>query len=126
MRLSFVLLVATVTALLSNSNAATASDTTLTAPDSTDSLGASQHAEGVKRYLRKYDTLDEEEDSEYDEEDRLLEPKGLEKALTDRIHRTAVFKLLARAVGPPNLARSILNDKLYDKYRVWFYHIRVD
>ncbi|GMF60869.1 unnamed protein product [Phytophthora fragariaefolia] len=125
MRLSFVFLVATATALLANGNAIAASNSTLASPDSIVSLDTNQHVDGEKRLLRKYDTLDEEEDSDDDDvEDRLLDPESLAKALADRIHRTAVFKRLASDVGPPGKAASMLSDDLYKKYRHWYYHIR--
>ncbi|GMF40068.1 unnamed protein product [Phytophthora fragariaefolia] len=134
MRLSIILLVATMIVFLANGNIVAASDSTLASPDAVVSLGKNQHVVAEKRFLRKYDTLDEEEESDDtlgeeesddNEEDRLLSAASQAKALTNRIHRTAVFRHLERAVGTPSQAASMLSDDLYKMYHHWFYFVKI-
>ncbi|OWZ05115.1 RxLR effector protein [Phytophthora megakarya] len=127
MRLSYIILVVAATTLLASASAATVSDhpvkvSTMTSPD----LVVRGPSIGEKRSLR-YLTNAEEEKLDDDEEER---KSGANRFTAEKIAEMADgtkqykrFARWARDYKPINLP-DVVQGKLRDKYRYWYYHVR--
>uniref|UniRef100_H3GMM2 RxLR effector protein n=1 Tax=Phytophthora ramorum TaxID=164328 RepID=H3GMM2_PHYRM len=145
MRLSYVLLVATATTLLASGNAlpaATSADqaTAISSTGSSTELITSHEidngAGNDKRFLRSHrvekedDDSKEDDDDDDDEEEEEERKKGpgffdsqrLEKMLGNRIYRSKWFNKWKNSGYTPGNVESEMGNKLYQKYRIWYYY----
>uniref|UniRef100_H3H4S8 RxLR effector protein n=1 Tax=Phytophthora ramorum TaxID=164328 RepID=H3H4S8_PHYRM len=152
MRLSYVLLVATATTLLANGNAlpaATSADQATAISSTWSSTGSStgssvlitSHEIGngtgnEKRFLRSHRVQEDDDDSNEDDEDDsdeeeeeernkgpgFFDSQRLEKMLNNRIYRSKWFNKWKNSGYTPGNVESEMGNKLYQKYRTWYYY----
>ncbi|KAH7473966.1 RxLR effector protein SFI6 [Phytophthora ramorum] len=149
MRLSYVLLVATATTLLTSGNALsaatnadqTADISTMGSPDSVTSLEIGNGAGDEKRFLRSHraeeddddsneddkNDEDDEDEEEEEEEERasgtnLFSATKLDDMLRKSSYRVKRFKKWKGLGYTPIKVQSKMGNDLYQKYRHWYYH----